>query len=83
MLYIIDISPAPVILGIIWLEMHNLNINWVIKRIFFYRPEYREYLFSLLGFISVLPFGPTVSSLEMHNIAGPPGPIKFLNPSNS
>ena len=85
MLQVANISPAPVILGIIWLEMYNLDINWVTKRIFFHRPECREHLFSLIGFISVLPLdpGPTVGSPEMPDIAGPPESIKFLDPSNS
>ena len=84
-LQVADISPAPVILGIIWLEMHDLNINWVTKRIFFRRPECREYLFSLLGFISVSPSDPgfTVGSLEVPNVTGPPESIEFLDPSNS
>ena len=65
--------------------MHNPDINWVTKRIFFYYPECKEYLFFLLNSISVLPsdLSFTVGSLEMPDVTGPPEFIKFLNPLNS
>ena len=78
-------------MGIIWLEMHNPDINWVTKCIFFRYPEYQEHLLFLLGSLTVLPSGPkpTVAPLEV--TTGEPlnhtveslGPIKFLDPSNS
>ena len=70
--------------------MYNLDINWVIKCIFFYRLECREYLFFLLGSLTVLPSGPEPTVAPPEVITGEPlnhimeflGPIKFLNPLN-
>ena len=44
-----NISPAPVILGITWLEEHNPQIDWVTKTLTLPRPECREHRLTLMG----------------------------------
>ena len=46
---VIKLTPAPIILGMTWLEFHNPRINWSTKKIAFDRPECRPHLLSLVG----------------------------------
>ena len=71
--------------------MHNPDINWVTKCIFFHYLEYREYLLFLLRFLTVSPSGlkPMVTPPEvitgepLNHTMEPLGFIKFLDLSNS